>query len=882
MAEPLYKLLDNCTVRLDLSDKLLGTGFFIAPGLILTCAHVIEHTVKNITTVKAHHSGEVYPIHYLEKYLPKPYPDLALLRIDFTEHRCIFWDTSVSPTDRMYSFGYTKNHPAGESTTLTSEGTVWIDDSHHLWKLKAGQVLKGSSGSPLLNLRTGAVCGVIKSSRDKTTDLGGAAIPVDVVLSEMPILVVLQKQFHNANPYWIEMRDIFVESKEPTPSPTIPDAIYYKEAGIVRKPETLIGRDNLVTLIKRLLDESKQVLLSGFGGNGKSALAAVIADDSTPAIWLEVGNRDTNLVFEALAKLFKDFGEEEYGEDIISLTGDAQIKVLRDLLIQSEANLLVLDNAQDGKALNNLLRAVPENLAVLVTSRRHYPLDEIIDVGDLLPEDGLDLLKYHAGKKSFKDDEDARELCALLGNHAYALEIAGNTLKVDRRTPGELLERIADAPHETPMPEGFAEEGRGSVKDLLDDSFNALDEKAQGVFQAFGAMFAPGTTSDLLSVFMDQEKETLEISLDNLVRRSLAVRREGTNYYSIHNLTFSYTRVVGKNNAGNQKTMIAAIQRYVENHAEDYDLLALDLANILGGAEAADSEVRLIIMERLTLGGYFDARGHTLGLLELLDKVLNQLTTQKDQNELDEDQLKLMRNLLGKRGNAYFDRGDHQKATEAYQIALDLSEENHIIVILSGLIGKTLSFGGQEEEARAYFDQGYELSRKLDDISLRSIVLGQESHAAGYNEDYERVLKIANEQVSINERLLNENNQPDILKVLFFSWINLGSAELDLATKMKNPPGEISKGLKRALLAHNNALKIAEQTNDDLLRAHAFSALMEDYHFQGNPAKVYEYSTKARRIWQSKEFKGKAKYVSNFMEEHNYTEIRGDEENNQE
>lgn len=39
----LEDLLQQCTVKLSLSDLVgWGTGFFVAPGWILTCAHVIQ------------------------------------------------------------------------------------------------------------------------------------------------------------------------------------------------------------------------------------------------------------------------------------------------------------------------------------------------------------------------------------------------------------------------------------------------------------------------------------------------------------------------------------------------------------------------------------------------------------------------------------------------------------------------------------------------------------------------------------------------------------------------------------------------------------------------------------------------------------------------
>src|SRR5262245_56551323 len=60
------------------------------------------------------------------------------------------------------------------------------------------------SGAPLLNQRTGKVCGVVKFTRDRSIDLGGGAVPISVVLSKFGELVELQQRFHQADKRWRE------------------------------------------------------------------------------------------------------------------------------------------------------------------------------------------------------------------------------------------------------------------------------------------------------------------------------------------------------------------------------------------------------------------------------------------------------------------------------------------------------------------------------------------------------------------------------------------------------------------------------------------------------------------------------------------------------
>jgi hypothetical protein len=49
------------------------------------------------------------------------------------------------------------------------------------------------SGAPLLNQRTGKVCGIVKFTRDRSFDLGGGAIPTRVILEQFPQLREFQQ-----------------------------------------------------------------------------------------------------------------------------------------------------------------------------------------------------------------------------------------------------------------------------------------------------------------------------------------------------------------------------------------------------------------------------------------------------------------------------------------------------------------------------------------------------------------------------------------------------------------------------------------------------------------------------------------------------------------
>ena len=72
-------------------------------------------------------------------------------------------------------------------------------------KLKGGQVLNGLSGSPLLNQRTGQVCGVVARSRNISNDLGGEAISTEIIFSELSTLKELHDIYHKTHGEWLEL-----------------------------------------------------------------------------------------------------------------------------------------------------------------------------------------------------------------------------------------------------------------------------------------------------------------------------------------------------------------------------------------------------------------------------------------------------------------------------------------------------------------------------------------------------------------------------------------------------------------------------------------------------------------------------------------------------
>ncbi|MBD2325387.1 HEAT repeat domain-containing protein [Alkalinema sp. FACHB-956] len=288
----LEDLLQQCTVKLSIPGQLgWGTGFFVAPGWILTCAHVVQRSPEQVQVGWQGITLEAV----VERSWPDPY-DLALLRVAFSvdcNPPCVYLDGDVQSRDPLYLFGYPdEGDRQGEPRTFNCDGITGGEIPAILFNL--GQVRPGMSGAPLLNQRTGKVCGMVKFTRDRSSDLGGGAILTREILNQLPELRKLQREFHAKDRRWVINPQTGIEfqryreaviryysQQRHLYTPT--DALLPLEARSVERQTQNDGQERpvektvepplpvLVGLRQYALGEQPQhVLLAGRPGSGKS------------------------------------------------------------------------------------------------------------------------------------------------------------------------------------------------------------------------------------------------------------------------------------------------------------------------------------------------------------------------------------------------------------------------------------------------------------------------------------------------------------------------------------------------------------------------------------------------------------------------------------
>lgn len=663
------------------------------------------------------------------------------------------------------------------------------------------------------------------------------------------------------------------------------DVTLYTEVGNIKRPAKLFGRKPVLQHIYTLLDQGKHVLLTGLGGSGKTALAATIADARMAAgsdriIWIGARGEDTDSILDALVV------ELHAQEEIIAKRADAKIKAVQDILAKAAVSLVVLDDVWNHRLINLVRTAMPRNVPLLMTSRIDSAnVDASIPVVALDPSESAALLQYHMRGRGEvapghqKDDSVSyaptaatESLCATLGHLPLGIVIAGAWLKQNNRQPDELLQRIIASsltPFTIPIPRSFADEGRETLKEVFDQTYSDLEAPLKRAFRIFGYLAEPQASSTLLAAYLETNRWDAETLLDELVHWNL-LQRNRANVYSMHDMVHDYAKMVlpqHREEAAAQ--IIDATAHYVLRNKDDFALLHADLPNILHVAERADIQTQVAIVAPLALGGYLDNEGHSAAFLRILDQVIEHVRLHHE-GGLHDYETDLLHNLLSKRGNAYFDRGEYGQAANAYGAAREVARSTLRTVMLTALIGKAFSFDQQFQDGQSYLQNAEAAAREAKNDLLLSFVLEQQAHVAGYSEDFAAAYRIANEQVRINERLLAESNDRDRNERLFRSLTNLGTAKIRLTQTEKEAAPRLEESLAEALAIHQRAAEIALNLESAELQAHAYWALGEDYHLLQECARAGHYLCQAHQLFQEQGKFRDQEIVANFIRMHGY------------
>lgn len=218
MTTKLETLVRAATVPLtDAAGNLLGTAFFVAPGLAVTAAHVLHDAVDGAVFAPdrqgvqhAVGSWSTYPKVIAPATDPDryPLPDLALLTVregEFDDTPCVRLGRSGAAAD-LLAVGYSRpldpRETIGENVVLfTYEGTIQ-EQGVDIIKVKLGAVDRGMSGAPVLDREAGRVVGIVKATRGAGKPHGAYVVAAATLQQLWHTVWARNEIHHKTNPAW--------------------------------------------------------------------------------------------------------------------------------------------------------------------------------------------------------------------------------------------------------------------------------------------------------------------------------------------------------------------------------------------------------------------------------------------------------------------------------------------------------------------------------------------------------------------------------------------------------------------------------------------------------------------------------------------------------
>lgn len=289
----------------------------------------------------------------------------------------------------------------------------------------------------------------------------------------------------------------------------------------IAPPGHLAGREGELAQLAAWLTQpgrSPIVAIVGMGGVGKTALAASLAMQvrehfSDGVLWGRVATDAPMDILQSWALA--------YDRDLSKITSlEARAAAMRNILSEKRT-LIVLDDVVAGKPVDLLLPGTAA-CPVLLTTRDRSEVaphaSDILELHELLPEDGLEMLMNLLGAQTLAAEQPAaEELCRLLDGLPLAVEIAAQRIVA---SPRRDLARMVRSLHSASARLTHGISNR-SVRTSFEVSWAALDDSLKRTFALLGLFDGrPFTANAIAAIAAFDLDETLD-RLDLLMTLSM-------------------------------------------------------------------------------------------------------------------------------------------------------------------------------------------------------------------------------------------------------------------------------------------------------------------------------------------------------------------------
>ena len=171
--------LEASTVRLRSGGQLLGSGFWVGPSLVVTCAHVVKDNPAVTVDARGEtYTGDVVRCARQDSIGENTFPDFALLHVPTTHGIPVQLDTGCLPGDALHAWGFPGVASAGDSIQGECEGfrNFGTLDTQRVDQTEEHPNHPGLQRLAPVESPHRPVCGMLKRTRDENTAAGGYAV----------------------------------------------------------------------------------------------------------------------------------------------------------------------------------------------------------------------------------------------------------------------------------------------------------------------------------------------------------------------------------------------------------------------------------------------------------------------------------------------------------------------------------------------------------------------------------------------------------------------------------------------------------------------------------------------------------------------------------
>lgn len=396
MRSPITDLLKDTTLILKhkKTGELIGTGFFITDSLFLTANHNLPDPIYHLE-IEYPRQGEILAPWKVIKRSEKL--DYAIIQINepYNLTPCLL-GLKYQTGDQLYLFGYSPDNPFGDPATIRVEGKSSNKQGCYSIKTKEGEINQGMSGSPVLNLHSGKVVGMMLETRDLNRPTGGYFVPMEEVVADAlqfddkiqrkPIYLQNRK-WHINNVQWlasIETNDVGIGLLDetwndghfnvfPRHELHIDDVFIEPRASRIRYQDDKFEDSPLDNLVleeaMEIIERQSILIITGAYGAGKTLLSRLLQ--------LRLMEQGFDTVFVGANKLLR----ERNGHGSIHRLIHEKVKVSEKMHVFIDAfdelnSLFNHDMNRETELLKELIDSCKKAGAVLVINYRTLEPDE--------------------------------------------------------------------------------------------------------------------------------------------------------------------------------------------------------------------------------------------------------------------------------------------------------------------------------------------------------------------------------------------------------------------------------------------------------------------------------------------------------------------------